>query len=171
LEVLRLTNSVDGIRAQADIIDAGVSPFAVSYDWVLDTAWRTRAVHIRFRGKEHRKISIERIAETNWRVDGCDRHDLSGCEEIDMSVTPFCNTLALLRFGPPPGAEGELTTLYVGVPQLSLRPSRQRYERIGPREFMYVDLGIYSGFRARLNVDANAIVQSYENLYERIDEE
>ena len=29
--------------------------------------------------------------------------DLEGADEPDLSVTPFCNTLALRRFGPPPG--------------------------------------------------------------------
>jgi hypothetical protein len=103
LEVLRLETSSNCIRARGEIIDAGDSPSAVSYDWTLDNAWQTRSLHIRVRARESYEVSILRIAEQSWRIDGCDRQDFSQCEEIDLSITPFSNTLALLRFGLPPG--------------------------------------------------------------------
>jgi hypothetical protein len=169
LEVLRLEVLARRIRIHSDIVVAGPSPFAVTYEWVLDSKWRTRSLQLRLRDSKPREMRIERVGDARWRVDGRERDDLEGCEEIDLSVTPFCNTLALVRFGPPPGSAGELITLYVGFPELSLVPSRQRYERIGPREFRYVDLGAYAGFRAKLTVDADGIVRSYEKLFERID--
>jgi uncharacterized protein len=170
LEVLRLEILADRIQVRSEIDVAGVTPFAVSYEWVLDLAWRTRALHLRLRGGEDRELSIERTGDVRWRVDGRERDDLQGCEEIDLSVTPFCNTLALRRFGPPPGGAGELTPLYVGLPELSLAPSRQRYEQLGPSEFVYIDLGAYAGFRARLTVDPDGVVRDYENLFERVGE-
>lgn len=63
---------------------------------------------------------------------------------------------------------GELTSRFVEFQQLSLQSSRQRYEQIRPKEFMYVDLGIYRRFRARLSVDAQGIVTRYGNVFESI---
>lgn len=169
LEVLRLERLSRGIRVRSDIVVAGSKSFAISYVWLLNSKWRTRSLQLHVRDAKSRDMMIERTGKANWSVDGRDRNDLRGCEEIDLSVTPFCNTLALLRFGPPPGAAGELTTLYVGFPELMLTPSRQRYERISQRKFRYIDLGAYKGFRARLTVEADGMVRDYEGLFERLD--
>ena len=171
LEVLRLEASGDGVRARGEIIDAGSETFAASYDWQLDASWRTRTLRLQLRGADIRDLTIERAGAAQWNVDGGTRPDLLGCEEIDLSATPFCNTLALRRFGPPPGAAGEMTALYIGFPRLALSPSRQRYEQIGPNEFVYIDLGLYAGFRARITVDPDGLIKTYEGLFERIEEE
>lgn len=89
LEVLRLETSSNCIRARGKIIDAGDSPFAASYDWRLDKSWQTRSLQIAVRARESYEVSI--FAEQSWRIDGCDRQDFSQCEEVDLSITPFCN--------------------------------------------------------------------------------
>jgi hypothetical protein len=103
LEVLRLHRVGDGYRAQSWCVSADTQPFAVDYTWDLDRAWRTRTVAVRMHGPVTRTLSIERRSDVSWSIDGSPRADLNGCEEVDLSITPFCNTLALLRFGPPPG--------------------------------------------------------------------
>jgi hypothetical protein len=95
-------------------------------------------------------LSILRTGDTTWSVDGAARRDLDGCAEIDVSATPFCNTLALRRLGLTPGGGGDLTALYVRLPDLTCTASRQRYERVGERIFRYVDLGLSKGFEAEL---------------------
>lgn len=170
IEVLRLKKGLRQVHARGEIIDAGEQPFAVTYDWLLDPAWRSRRLYLHVRSSVVRELVIERIGEARWMVDGHERPDLAGCDEIDLSATPFCNALALRRFGPPPGAAGEMTALYVGFPALELAPSRQRYEQAGPREFVYVDLGLYAGFRAGIVVDDDGLVRSYEGLFERIEQ-
>ena len=170
IEVLRLETERDKVRARGEIIDAGEQPFALTYDWVLDPAWRSRRLHLHMRSSAVGELVIERIGEARWMVNGHERPDLAGCDEIDLSATPFCNALALRRFGPPPGAAGEMVALYVAFPALELTPSRQRYEQTGPHEFVYVDLGLYAGFRAGIVVDDDGLVRSYEGLFERIEQ-
>lgn len=155
------------MRARGEVIDAGEKPFALSYDWIIDSVWCTRRLELHLRGADVRDLSIERTGASSWKVDGRERPDLSGCDEIDLSATPFCNALALRRFGAPPGGAGEITALYVGFPELRLAPSRQRYECVARNEFVYVDLGLYAGFRAHISVDDDGIVRAYEGLFER----
>jgi hypothetical protein len=169
LEVLRLQVGDQTCRAHSWLIDAGDSPFAAEVDWALDAAWRTRSVTVRVHAAAVRTMEIERAGDASWRVDGVLRADLEGCAEVDLSATPFCNTLAMRRFGPPPGGAGELTALYVVLPQLTCEPSRQRYERLGPRTFKYIDLGAQQGFEARLTVDRDGLVREYEGLFQRIE--
>ncbi len=168
LELLRLAGVGESVRVRSDVIDAGPSPFAVSYDWEGDPTWRTRSLGLRLRAAQARALLIERAGEARWRVDGVDRADLDGCDEIDLSITPFCNTLALRRFGPPPGGPGELTTLFIDLPSLAVAPSRQRYDRLAADRFRYVDIGRYEGFTAELTVDEDGMILSYAGLFERI---
>ena len=169
LEVLRLDDIDGGPRARSWVIDASSRPFAVEYDWTLDASWRTVSLQVRLHEQDIRTLTIERAGDASWRVDGAARDDLEGCHEVDLSITPFCNTLALRRFGPPPGGAGELTALYVECPALTCVPSRQRYERRGPVTFVYIDLGEQRGFEAELTVDEDGLVREYAGLFERIE--
>ncbi len=163
LEVLRLTRGGDGIGARSALVHAGPRPFALEYEWDLDAGWRTRSLRLRVTEDHVRESVIERAGDARWRVNGLPRPDLDGCEEVDLSPTPFCNTLALRRLDPRPGEPGTLTALYLALPDLDPTPSAQRYEWMG-----FVDLGANPGFRARLAVDADRLVLTYEGLFERI---
>ena len=169
LEVLRL-DDIDGRpRVHSWVIDASSRPFVVEYDWTLDASWRTVSLRLRLHERDIRTLTIERAGDARWRVDGAPRADLEGCQEVDLSITPFCNTLALRRFGPPPGGAGDVTALYVECPALTCVPSRQRYERRGPATFLYIDLGEHRGFEAELTVDEDGLVREYAGLFERIE--
>lgn len=168
LEVVRVRELGDEYRADSWFVSADSLPVVVHYRWVLDRTWRTRVLTIETHEPEQRRMFIERAGPASWRVDGVSRSDLDGCDEIDLSITPFSNTLGLLRFGPAPGGAGALTALYVPFPELTCIPSRQEYERLGPLTFRYVDFGANAGFRAELTVDEDGSVCRYERLFERL---
>jgi hypothetical protein len=162
LEVLRWHETEAGISVHSTLNVGSDPPYAVSYEWQLDAAWSTVWLRVLAQGDEERSVLIERAGVASWRIDERDATELDGCEEVDLSVTPFCNGLAVRRLG---GA-GELTALYVSFPDLALQPSRQRYEKLGDRTYKYVDLGAAAGFEARLDFDANGMVTRYEGLFE-----
>lgn len=83
---------------------------------------------------------------------------------IDLSATPFCNTLAMRWLQ----GSGELTTLYVDLPSLQLLPSRQRYTALGNNRWRYTDLGIANGFEADLEVNDDRLVVTYEGLFKTL---
>jgi uncharacterized protein len=169
LEILRLSQRSDGSHfAQSNLILAGSDPFSVRYQWILDDQLRTRTLDLTVSAAQDRTLHIERTGTASWSIDGKARADLDGAEEVDLQVTPFCNTLAMRRFGPAPGGAGELVCAFVPFPDLSVVPSRQRYERLGPRQFQYIDLGASIGFEARLTVDDDGFIRHYEGLFEAI---
>ena len=170
LELLRLRIEAGAPHARSTLIDAGAKPFAAEYEWHLDGSWRTRSLVVRVHRDDTTTLSIVRTGDTTWSVQGMARRDLDGCAEVDLSATPLCNTIALRRLGLAPGGSGELTTLYVSLPDLTCAPSRQRYERVSDRIFRYVDLGLFKGFEAELVVDDLGLIERYEGLFERIDD-
>lgn len=167
LEVCRLRPVHDGVLVTASLVHAGAAPFGLDYRWQLDGSWRTRSLHIDLAAEAVRSLSIERAGDTAWRVDGVARPDLDGCAELDLSATPFCNTLAIRMMA---GRSGALTVAYVAAPELTVTPSRQRYEAIGPDRWRYVDLGVAKGFEALIAVDGDGLVSGYEGLFEALPE-
>jgi uncharacterized protein len=166
LEVLQLSDDADGFIGHSVIVDGGDKPFGARLDWRLDRNWRSRSLELRLVDADgERAVQIARAGDASWAVNGVRRLDLEGCAEVDVSATPFCNGLALRSLGQQPG---ELTALYVPLPELKLQPSRQRYERVGDN-WRYVDLGAAKGFTAILEFDADLIVRRYEGLFEGMD--
>ena len=169
LEAVTILHEPGGVRVRSQYLDAGPKPFSVRYDWILNGNWETRSLSVYMTQDAQRDLAIERVDAASWRVDGSVRSDLDGCEEVDLSITPFCNTLALRRFRSASGLSGNLTALYVSFPDLVCSSSRQRYEQIDEETFKYFDLGAHQGFQARLSIDSNGFVRSYEGLFELIE--
>src|SRR5690606_24901741 len=130
--------------------------------------WRTRRISIkRYDPGGRRDLEIERLGAT-WSINGTVRDDLQGADELDLSVTPFCNALPVRRLGRGAGSELTLDTVYVDGGNLFVTRSRQRYLRKTPTSVRYIDLGTARGFEADLRVDADGLVVEYERLFERI---
>jgi hypothetical protein len=69
----------------------------------------------------------------SWRVNGQPRPDLAGCVDIDINCTPLTNTLPIRRLDWAPGQARDFVMAYVSIPELSVRPVRQRYTCLMPR--------------------------------------
>lgn len=162
IELMTLSRSPSGLTVRSTLIHAGEESYGLRYRWELDPSWRTRTLHVERTDVVEKSLVIERTGDTNWRVDGETRPDLAGCHEVDVSATPFCNGLAIRRMKE---ANGELLALFVDAPALTCQPSRQRYEHLGPRLWRYVDKGVSDGFTARLDLDEQGLVATYEHLF------
>jgi len=163
LEVFRITPEHDGLRAVSTVVHAGAEAFGISYVWLLDREWRTRRLDLRLSSPAQREMTIERAPE-GWLIDGREHPELAVCDEIDLSGTPFCNSLAMRLLK----GKGELTALYVNLPSLQFLPSRQRYEVSSGNRWRYIDLGVAKGFEADLEIDADGLISRYEGLFEAI---
>ena len=92
--------------AVADGLVLGVAdgrPFRLAYEVRCDAHWRVRAARVGVPG-EPPKVELFSDGEGNWtRPDGRALPYLEGCEYVDISGTPFTNTLPIRRLGLSPG--------------------------------------------------------------------
>lgn len=142
------------------------APLVVEYDIDCDQAWSARSVTIEQRlGDATRRLKLERTG-ASWLVDGARDAQLDGCAEPDLGLTPSTNALAIRRLGLAVGQAAEIECAWVKFPALSVEPSRQRYERLGEREYRYTNAA--SGFTALVAVDELALPVTYEGIWTRI---
>lgn len=171
LEHLRLVTSDGGVVANGLVIglEAG-RPFRISYELRCDGRWRVREVRVATPDSERPVLELLADGEGHWeRRGGESVPELDGCIDVDISATPFTNTLPIRRLGLEPGESEELTVTYVRVPELLVGPERQRYGCLEAQ----ADGGLYrfealpSGFTAELPVDAEGLVIDYPGLFRR----
>lgn len=168
IERLELSVGADMVTAVSTVVCAESGGFRLDHRWQLDGRWHARSVVVeRWNAQGHGVLRVER-AGSGWQVDGAARPDLEGAEEIDLSVTPWCNTFPIRRLPHDDGASLTLDTAFIDGPALTVARSRQRYERLGADRMRYVDLGLSRGFEAELVVDEAGLVLSYQHLFERV---
>ena len=171
LEHLRLVTSDGGVVANGLVIglEAG-RPFRISYEIRCDGRWRVREVRVATPDSERPVIELLANGEGRWNGRGGEPlPELDGCIDVDISATPFTNTLHIRRLGLEPGESEELAVTYIRVPELLVGPERQRYGCLEAQ----ADGGLYrfealpSGFTAELPVDAEGLVIDYPGLFRR----
>ena len=102
LERLVLTHGTHGVEADSTVLCLEDGGFRLEHHWELSADWRAQRVRVqRWDAHGQRALRVERDGD-GWRVDGLRRPDLSGAQEPDLSVTPFCNTFPC-RPGPVAG--------------------------------------------------------------------
>jgi uncharacterized protein len=171
LEHLRLVTSGRGVVANGLVIglEAG-RPFRIGYEIRCDGHWRVREVRAAAPDSERPVLELVANGEGHWKRRGGEFiSELEGCIDIDISATPFTNTLPIRRLGLEPGESEELTVTYIRVPELLVGPERQHYGCLEAQANggLYRFEALPSGFTAELPVDAEGLVIDYPGLFRR----
>ncbi|MFD1910597.1 putative glycolipid-binding domain-containing protein [Halodurantibacterium flavum] len=167
LERLLVTEDDHGIFVKGTILTTENGGCRLDHDWRLDSNWATLRAAVSREGADGQKTLRLDRAGASWTVNGQTRPDLDGASDVDLSLTPFCNTLALRRLMGTGGDRIMLDIAYIDGATLSVARSRQAYDRINNRCFRYRDLGLAMGFEALIDVDDRGFVTRYEGLFER----
>lgn len=171
LEHLHLRQDAGAIAANGMILRVQESrPFRFHYEVRCDSLWRVREAVIT-RLDDRRVISLRSNGEGVWTDgDGAALPHLDGCIDIDISASPFTNTLPIRRLHLKPGAAEVIAVVFIDAPQMQVSVEQQRYTCLesGVEGGAYQFLSLDGGFTARLPVDADGLVLDYPGLFKRV---
>jgi hypothetical protein len=174
LEHLHLVEDDGQILADGVILRLRANnPFRAHYRIHCDVEWRVKEVDVHLLDDVSRNIRLRADGKGNWK-DGSGNPILSlnGCFDVDISATPFTNTLAIRRLRLKAGETSDLVAAYIEVPEMRVQPSHQRYTCLevsaGGGLYRYKDEGLFRGFTADLLVDPDGLVLDYPNLFRRV---
>ncbi|MFP4439800.1 MAG: putative glycolipid-binding domain-containing protein [Chloroflexaceae bacterium] len=172
LEHLAFVRSDSGIFADSLVLRVQEGrPLRLHYRIRCDALERVRTVDIKLLDGKRSTLTLQSDGAGNW-TDGAGEPVpvLTGCFEVDISATPFTNTLAIRRLQLQPGAAADLHVAYIAVPELRVESVAQRYTCL-ERTLdggCYTYAGLFRGFTADLPVDADGIVFDYPETFRRV---
>jgi uncharacterized protein len=168
LEHAVLRKKAGYIEVQSAVIcDPVHAGFAALYSLRLDSGWCVIDMQASLIGTAE-SIYLRRTEEGHW-FDGNNRSllHLNGIFDVDLSITPFTNSLPIRRLKLRIGESAEIATAYVAFPQLMLSLDSQRYTRVAVDRYRYESLD--SDFVREITVDCNGLVVTYPGLFQRIE--
>ena len=157
----------------ADGIVLGVESeiaYRLRYEVRCDPRWRVRRVETNLLN-DGRKLRLSSDGEGRWFDEaGRAAPALDGCRDVDITATPFTNTLPIRRLALKRGEAADIRVAYITVPGLRVAPDEQRYtfveadDTCGRYKFEQKS----SGFTAVLRVDDEGLIEEYPELFRRV---
>jgi len=139
----------------------------VSYEILLDRAWRTRSARITGQsGLGARSVRLDADGLGHWQVDGEVASHLDGCLDVDLESSAMTNTLPVHRLGLGAGAGSSAPAAYVRARELRVERLEQEYVRAGDegRHQRYDYAAPVFDFTARLVYDETGLVLDYPGI-------
>ena len=174
LEHLRLFSTQEGIVADSVVLGMQEQrPFRVHYEIHCTSHWSLRAVHVSVLSDTSQSLHLLTDGAGNWTTQNGEAVPLlEDCLDVDLSITPFTNTLPIRRLALQPDAGAILTMAYIMLPQMQIEVTKQRYTCLdatsstGRYLFESLENGV-SSFTAELPVDQDGLVLDYPELFRR----
>jgi hypothetical protein len=172
LEHLQLSQDAEGYYANSVLISMKYGqPFRAWYGIRCDQNWRVRSVDVQLLQGGDEELGLRADGVGHWRSSsGEPLPQLDGCIDVDITATPFTNTIPIRRLALTPGQSAEVFVAYIALPELGVSPVRQRYTCLETSEYggLYKYEGLSTGFTANIRVDADGLVIDYPGLFKRV---
>ncbi|WP_454052167.1 putative glycolipid-binding domain-containing protein [Clostridium sp. Marseille-Q7071] len=172
-EHLCLYEDQDGIIANSVVIGMNENtPFRINYEINCDLNWKVNKVDIRRFDSKSTNITLLSDGNGIWRKScGEEIEDLRGCVDIDISITPFTNTIPIRRLSLNLGESSKIKVIYIDVHNLKLKPVTQKYTCLESNleGFKYRYENLNSGFVTEFFVDKEGLIIDYPDIFGRVD--
>ncbi len=166
IEDMTLLETEENILATSIITNRGKECYTAVYSIACDNSWRTRKCEIGLVEKQKR-LRLESDGSGKWFNESNYLVKLNGAVDVDISSTPFTNTLPILRLRLKENQSEEISAAYITVPELDVSIKRQRYTCLIPGKLYRFEQFDIS-FICEIEIDENGLVLVYPGLFRRI---
>lgn len=164
LEHCRVWEAADGIHARSVLIGEFEGfAYGASYEIQLATDWTFRSLVVRLQDGRVLRLLSDGLGD--WKVNGQRAPALEGCIDVDISGTPFTNTLPIRRTALLEGVPQSFTMAWVPLDTLEPFRDGQMYTRLDPSHYRYQSAD--GDFEQVLTVDEDGFVIDYPTLFRR----
>ncbi|MGI8580951.1 MAG: putative glycolipid-binding domain-containing protein [Chitinophagaceae bacterium] len=141
--------------------------FHVSYKLRVDLCWDIEEVQIDFQSDTSFKKWFQKNKNHEWFNEN-DKllPEFTGCTTIDISLSPFTNTLPINNLNLPEGLTKEIRVNYINLLALECKSVKQRYTNLSNHLYKFEDLT--SGFTSSIEIDEEGYVIDYPGLWHRV---
>ncbi|RVU01734.1 hypothetical protein EOD41_07175 [Mucilaginibacter limnophilus] len=142
-------------------------PFRVNYILHADAKWRTTSFEVSYQLHNNlHKVNYSIDPKGNWTNKGIQYPLYCECAAVDISVTPFTNTLAVKSLELKAGESKTITVLYIDVVEHQTSVQTQTYTRLNENTYRFETAD--KSFTADIIFDDEGLVVNYPQLFERV---
>lgn len=165
LEKCNLSFSHNAIEAASIIRGTHqTKEFAIVYVLKLTVNWEVISCRMeRLVGAASDVRTFRHDGHGNWTINQIPSEEFKGCVDMDISATPFTNSLPVNRLKLKQKEAQSINVLYIDVFEGITRRAVQRYTRMTEYEYLFQD--VPTDFRAVVTVDSSGIVTDYPGLF------
>ena len=167
LENCILINTENGFEINSVIIGLYEQViYKVEYFIKTNTDWKTVFFEIKSNlSGANQTFSFESDGKGNWLTNGKHAAQFNGCIDIDISITPFTNTLPINRLSLSKNEQQKINVLYIDILNYEIKPVQQYYTRLSKYKYKYQN--VPNDFEAIITVDEFGLIVNYPRLFER----
>jgi len=141
--------------------------YRLDYSMTLDKKWELKTATINIDScKLKKKFMVKRSTNGNWFLNNKIAKRFHNCTEIDISLTPFTNSLPINRIGFIKGQDEKIKVIYFDILEGKVKPVMQRYTRLTSSKYRFQN--IPNDFEAVIRIDKNGLVNKYPALFKQI---
>lgn len=166
-EHCRLSRLADRLEIQSHITGRYENTdIDLRYTLLTDLQWQVRSFTVNSR--LNAVTTIITGAKTNtgsWLINGRPDPALDTCIDIDISLTPFTNSLPINRLSFIFGQPQQINVVYINILAGQVLHKQQQYTFLSPARYHFAT--IPNDFEAVITTDANGLVTDYPGLFTR----
>lgn len=142
-------------------------PWQVNYTLTLNPRWEAQTVFIEVMSEQNYTISLHKNELQQWMNEkGEHLAAFDGCVDVDISFTPFTNSLPINRLQLTKGEGQDIRVVYVDVRNGVIKTVKQRYLNKGNQIYKYENED--SGYISELIIDKDGYVVDYPGIWQQI---
>ncbi|WP_426479615.1 putative glycolipid-binding domain-containing protein [Chryseobacterium sp. CBSDS_008] len=142
--------------------------YAVNYRILIDKNWVVQNFLIESEINKIKRTFSGKRDQDQWEINNDLHPEFNSFKFIDISLTPFTNTLPINNLKLSEKSSQKIDVIYIDVLNHHIKPVQQQYTRTSIDKYLYEN--IENDFKAEITVDAKGLVISYPKLFEKIAE-
>ncbi len=164
-EVLEMNKEATNVKVNSTILFMDQVPHKVSYTLHLEK-WLTKELEIIV--DLHQTLKLKSDGNGNWFNEHEERIEaLEGAIDVDLSATPFSNSLPINRLQWERNQSRDFEMVYISIPSLEFKKVKQRYtflEHTDTHSLFQYESG---RFQSEIKVDEHGLIVDYPDLFKR----
>ncbi|MCT1527002.1 putative glycolipid-binding domain-containing protein [Sphingobacterium hotanense] len=160
------------IRNEARFVEANIIGFYngqfwyLNYQVVMGIEWVVKSFHISVELNGEKSTITGQNFKGVWLINDQEVSEFKGFKFIDISLTPFTNTLVINNLFLAGRVEQEVDVIYIDILEREVNAAKQRYTRSSPDRFLFQHLE--NDFEALILVDGEGFVLDYPEYFKRV---
>ncbi|MDR3026411.1 putative glycolipid-binding domain-containing protein [Chryseobacterium sp.] len=169
LEYFNIHSDDKGYTVQSRIIGCYKDKiYAVDYRMFIDKNWIIQNFQIESEVNKVKTTLEGKKLQDQWEINNVINPEFNNFKFIDISLTPFTNTLPINNLNLSENKSQKIDVIYIDVLKQHIKPVQQKYTRRAPYQYLYEN--IENDFKAEISIDESGLVISYPELFEKITE-